>query len=85
MLDYFKKEAEKSSNTTNFQFSRHDNKPIKLWSNKVIQQKINYIHDNPVDQGIVFRPEDYRYSSAIDHAGGLGLLNDVVVFRFLKL
>ena len=83
--DYFKKEAEKSSNTTNFQFWRHDNKPIELWSNEVIQQKIDYIHNNPVEEGIVFRPEDYKYSSAPDYAGEKGLLDNVCVFQYFKL
>ena len=46
LLAAFKKEGEKTSNTTNFQFWRHDNKPIELWSNEVIQQKIDYIHNN---------------------------------------
>jgi REP element-mobilizing transposase RayT len=85
LLDYFKKEAEKTSNTTNLQFWRHDNKPIELWSNKVIQQKIDYIHNNPVTEGIVFRPEDYQYSSAPDYAGEKGLLEDVCVFQNFKL
>ena len=65
LLDYFKKEAEKSSNTTNFQFWRHDN--------------------NPVEEGIVFRPEDYKYSSAPDYAGEKGLLDNVCVFQYFKL
>jgi REP element-mobilizing transposase RayT len=85
LLDYFKKEAAKSSNTTNFQFWRHDNKPIELWSNEVIQQKIDYIHNNPVEEGIVFRPEDYKYSSAPDYAGEKGLLDGVCVFQYFKL
>ena len=85
LLDYFKKEAEKSSNTTNFQFWRHDNKPIELWSNEVIQQKIDYIHNNPVEEGIVFRLEDYKYSGASDYAGEKGLLDKVVVFQYFKL
>jgi REP element-mobilizing transposase RayT len=54
---------------------RGDNKPIELWSNEVITQKLNYIHQNPVEEGIVFRPEEYRYSSAYDYAGGTGLLD----------
>ena len=85
MLDYFKNEAAKSSNTTNNQFWRHDNKPIELWSNEVIQQKIEYIHNNPVEGGFVFRPEDYKYSSAIDYAGQKGIIENVVVFQYFKL
>jgi hypothetical protein len=49
--------------------------------NKVITEKINYIHQNPVEAGLVFRPEDYIYSSAIDYAGEKGLLDGVVVVR----
>lgn len=79
LLKAFQNAANKSSNVRDFQFWRHDNKPIELWSNKVISQKIRYIHNNPVEAGFVFRPEDYRYSSAVDYAGEEGLLNDVVV------
>jgi hypothetical protein len=65
-----------------------DNKPIELWSNKVIDQKIDYlpdfviqagIHMNPVEEGLVFRPEDYVYSSATDYAGENGLLDVFVI------
>ena len=69
------------TNVVRNQFWRQDNKPIELWSNKVISQKINYIHNNPVVQGMVFRNEDYQYSSAVDYSGEKGLLNDVVVVK----
>ncbi|WP_317163209.1 hypothetical protein [Mariniflexile maritimum] len=73
--------VEKSSNVKHYQFWRHNNKPIELWSNKVIQQKIDYVHNNPVEAGLVYKPEDYVYSSAIDYADQKGLLENVVVFR----
>ena len=79
LLHYFQKEAAKSSNTTNYQFWRHDNKPIELWSNEVIQQKIDYIHNNPVEEGLVFKAEQYVYSSAIDYASENGLLDIVLI------
>ncbi|OYX25467.1 MAG: transposase [Flavobacteriales bacterium 32-35-8] len=85
LLDFFNNEAVKTSNTTNFQFWRHDNNPIELWSNEVIQQKIDYIHNNPVKEGIVFRPEDYKYSSAPDYAGEKGLLDAICVFQYFKI
>jgi len=71
-----------SSNVTNYQFWRHDNKPVELWSNKVIQEKINYIHKNPVKEGLVYKPEDYVYSSATDYAGENGLIPDLVIFEY---
>jgi hypothetical protein len=64
-----------------YQFWRHDNKPIELWSHKVIMEKINYIHENPIEAGIVFKPEEYRYSSAIDYAGEKGLIENLIVYR----
>ncbi len=79
LLEQFKKAAEQSSNVNKYQFWRHDNKPIELWSNKVIAEKINYIHYNPVEEGLVYRPEDYVYSSARDYSGEKGLLNNVIV------
>ena len=85
LLDYFSKEAGTSSNVIGYQFWRHDNHPIELWSNKVIQEKINYVHQNPVEAGLVFRAEDYRYSSAIDYADEKGLLDDIEVFRYVGM
>ncbi len=81
LLDQFRKAAAKSANVKHHQFWRHDNKPIELWSNKVIDEKINYIHHNPVEAGLVFRAEDYLYSSAADYAGEKGLLEDVIVIK----
>ena len=40
----------------------------------MIDQKLEYIHLNPVKQGIVGNSEDYIYSSAVDYAGGKGLV-----------
>jgi REP element-mobilizing transposase RayT len=60
-------------------FWRGDNKPIELWSNAVIDQKLNYIHQNPVEEGLVFNAEDYVYSRATDYAGKQGLLDIFVI------
>ncbi len=37
---------------------------IPLWSPWFIDQKIDYIHDNPVRAGLCKYPWDYKYSSA---------------------
>jgi putative transposase len=37
---------------------------IPLWTEKVLWQKLEYIHYNPVRAGLCKYPEDYRYSSA---------------------
>jgi predicted ATPase len=56
-----------------------DNQPVELWSHAVIAQKLSYVHQNPVEEGLVFRAEDYVYSSAIDYAGGKGMLDIFVI------
>lgn len=81
LLACFKESASESSNVEGNQFWQHDNHPIELWSNKVIAEKINYIHNNPVEAGLVYKPEDYVYSSAKDYCGEKGLVNDVIVVR----
>ena len=60
---------------------QHDNKPIELWSNKDLFEKIKYIHENPVDAGLVYRPKQYVYSSAVDYNDEKGKVNGVVVVR----
>ena len=60
-------------------FWQKGNHPIELWSNAVINQKLQYIHQNPVESGIVFRAEDYMYSSAYDYAGGKGMLDIILI------
>ena len=37
---------------------------IPLWSPEVINQKLDYIHENPVSAGLCKCPWDYEYSSA---------------------
>jgi len=81
LLDQFRKAGTSASNVNQYQFWQHDNHPVELWSNKVIDEKIDYVHKNPVEAGLVFRPEDYIYSSAVDYAGEKGLLENVVVCK----
>ena len=81
LLEQFLKAGAKSSNVKKYQFWRHDNRPIELWSSKVAHEKIHYIHNNPVEEGLVFRAEDYVYSSAKDYSGEQGVLNNVFVVK----
>ncbi len=65
---------------TNFKFWQDDNHVEQLYNYEFFQQKLNYIHMNPVRQEIVERPEDYMYSSARNYAGLNGMI-DVTVVR----
>ncbi len=67
MLRIFREEGEKNSRNKNYQFWRQDNQPQEFYSASFVYQKINYIHQNPVEAGIVEKPEHYLYSSAKDY------------------
>ncbi|MEI9945513.1 MAG: transposase [Chitinophagaceae bacterium] len=67
LLSIFKKAGEENSRNTTYQFWRQDNQPKELFSPAFIFQKLNYIHNNPVEAGIVDNPEEYLYSSARDY------------------
>lgn len=74
ILWMMKRAGEKNSNVTDFQFWQQNNNPIELWSSYAINQKVDYIHNNPVEAGFVSEPHYWKYSSAIDYSGGKGLL-----------
>ena len=78
LLNAFQKAAKKNSNNTNFQFWQQHNKPIELWSNAVIDQKINYIHNNPVKAGFVDHDYEYLHSSARDYCDVKGLVKVIL-------
>ncbi|MCC5928657.1 MAG: transposase [Cyclobacteriaceae bacterium] len=75
LLRMFEEAGLKSSNVKNRQLWQHHNKPIELWSSHIIDQKVEYIHNNPVAAGFVAEPLYWKYSSAIDYSGGKGLLD----------
>jgi putative transposase len=64
LLWMLERAGKKSGNVEQYQFWQHHNQPIELWSTKVIKQKIDYIHNNPVISGLVAEPIHYKYSSA---------------------
>lgn len=68
MIQIFKNCGSKNPNNTKYQFWRQDNHPIELTDNRMMDQKVNYIHNNPVAAGIVAEPEHYLYSSARNYA-----------------
>jgi putative transposase len=74
IMAIFKKSGEYNCNNKKIQFWQQNNKPIELWTPSVIQQKLDYIHYNPVEVGVVEYPEQYLYSSARNFAGGVGLI-----------
>ncbi|WP_462249341.1 REP-associated tyrosine transposase [Ekhidna sp.] len=79
MIWMMERAAQKNSNNTNFQFWQQDNHPIEL-EGDWIEQKLEYVHKNPVEAGFVREPEEYRYSSASNYAGKGGLVEVISVY-----
>ena len=59
----------------NYQVWQHGMHPVELESPKFINQKLAYIHLNPVRAGIVDEAGHYVYSSARDYDSKKGLLD----------
>ncbi|MBN2174986.1 MAG: transposase [Bacteroidales bacterium] len=79
ILQMMKEAGSKKSNVKSHQFWQQHNKPIELWSNHVIDQKLDYIHNNPVEAGFVDDPVHWKYSSARDYAGIKSYVNIVLI------
>jgi putative transposase len=79
MLWMMERAGKKNSQNIDFQLWRQDNHPIELYDNKILNQKLDYIHNNPVAAGFVEKPEDYLYSSARDYAGMPGMIDVILV------
>ncbi len=64
LLDKFQFAAKKHPKNKNFKIWQDGNHAIELYTEKVTWQKLNYIHRNPVVDKIVYKDEDYLFSSA---------------------
>ena len=78
MLERFRFHATNTKRNSEHKFWTHDNHAEVLYTNSFIEQKLCYLHNNPVRAGIVAKPEDYLYSSARNYAG-LSSVMDVVL------
>lgn len=74
LLLAFSRSAESIKRVHQYKIWQDGNHPIELYNAQLMDQKLAYIHQNPVTAEIVDEPEDYRYSSARNYAGRSGLL-----------
>ena len=76
ILNEFEKHGKASSSNLKFKCWEHENQPFLLDSKFLYDQKLNYLHNNPVVAGFVTDPTHWKYSSAKEYATGeKGLLN----------
>ncbi|WP_306547406.1 transposase [Desulfobulbus sp.] len=57
-----------------YQFWQEGSHAEMIFSEPVMQEKLGYIHFNPVKRGYVDQPEHWRYSSARNYLGQSGLI-----------
>ena len=64
-----------------YQFWERNPLSIEIWTEKVLIQKLNYIHENPVRAGLCNYPEEYKYSSALLYKTGIDNWGFLTHFR----
>ncbi|WP_339866194.1 transposase [uncultured Algoriphagus sp.] len=74
ILKAFKEKGASQSRITNYKFWMDGLHAVAVESNHFMEQKLHYIHQNPVEAMIVEDPEEYLFSSARDYAGRKGLV-----------
>ena len=80
MLWMMERAGSKNGNNVGFQFWQQHFHPIELNTNEIIDQKLDYIHNNPVEAGFVESMEMWKYSSAADYCGsGKGVLELILI------
>ena len=79
MLGIFGQRASELKRVSNYKLWQDGFRPIELSSNRFIKEKVNYIHNNPVEAYLVEHPEHWMFSSARNYAGIDGLLDVIVL------
>ncbi len=67
MLRTFQARGMGNAENSAFQIWQPGFHPVELKNRDIAEQRLNYLHDNPVRAGFVRQAWDYRYSSAIDY------------------
>jgi len=80
ILSEFSSAVGKNNSKQKYKVWQRDNRSIEISSNKFLDQKIEYIHQNPVKAGIVEKGIDYPFSSARNYAEMDGLLDVFVTY-----
>ena len=74
LLNAFEKSGSKLKRISNYKVWQDGNQPKEIETNTFLDQKLDYVHTNPVEAEVVDEPENYLYSSARDYCGVKGLL-----------
>jgi REP-associated tyrosine transposase len=76
LLNAMSKEAKRIGRATYYKLWKDDNHAITIDGKIItIKERLNYIHDNPVRNGLADGQWDYVYSSSLDYQGKKGLVH----------
>ncbi len=67
LLNMFRFVGGNNNKNETYQFWQQEYHPIELDTTEKYNQRLHYLHENPVKAGIVWSPPQYKYSSAIDY------------------
>ena len=67
LLWMFERTAKKNKRNTKYQVWQQHNHPIELSTKEMVDQRLNYIHNNPVEAGFVLEAESWHWGSARDY------------------
>ena len=81
MLNVFESEGKNSSSNFRYKFWKHENHPVLLDSLFVYNQRLNYLHWNPVTAGFVIEPWHGEFSSATDYFTSEKGMLDIVILE----
>ena len=74
LLNKFSYAADRIKRNSNYKVWKDGFHPVELSTNRMLTQRLNYVHNNPVKDGIVTAPESYLYSSALNYGEKGGML-----------
>jgi REP element-mobilizing transposase RayT len=68
MLEQFSRAGEHLKRIKDYKFWQDGNHAKEIYGNNFLEEKLDYIHNNPVEEMIVAKPEEYLFSSARNYA-----------------
>ena len=68
MLNIFNFTGSQNNNNKTYQFWKQDYHPIELDTAVKLTQRLDYLHNNPVRSGLVWKAWHHKYSSAINYS-----------------
>ena len=67
MLNMFSFIRLHNKNNKDFQFWKQEYHPVELNTNEMLELRLQYLHENTVRSGLVWKAWHYKYRSGIDY------------------